>query len=371
MNTILLNLQDGFVRLTQGDFSALNSAGNAMWLTIGAIVAVLLILVRRATKPRHSAAPATPAKTSEPETDLEVLFRRPGENGVFGSLTDALAGQLPESKKERSEFNQLLRQAGLYSRTARVSIYALRFVGLFVPVVAACVMALAAPPDQTIRILVIGGSAAALFSILPRLYVFFRRRHRINEINNGLSDMMDMLSMCLGGGMPLSPSLDHVAHNLAAYPALAEELLILKRQAEVGSLKRALADFADRIDLPAVRQVAGLLARGEQLGNRLSTSLLDQADHFRATRRQLATMQANKTPVILTLPLMFCFAPAVLILLMSPTLLQLTEFLRPANGGGVLGDNENLNIGAVTRLAEGMDNATVNLNAQWRRNTAD
>jgi tight adherence protein C len=185
---------------------------------------------------------------------------------------------------------------------------------------------------------------------------------------------MDMLSMCLSGGMPLSPSLDHVAHNLAAYPALAEELLILKRQSEVGSLRRALVDFADRIDMPQVRQVAGLLARGEQLGNRLSVSLLDQADHFRSTRRQLATMQANKTPVILTLPLMFCFAPAVLILLMSPTLLQLTEFLRPSSGPGLLDGNQSMNVtsgqqsvnvSAVTRQASGMN---ADLNAQWSTN---
>jgi hypothetical protein len=108
------------------------------------------------------------------------------------------------------------------------------------------------------------------------------------------------------------------------------------------------------------------LARGEQLGSRLSASLLDQADHFRSTRRQLATMQANKTPVILTLPLMFCFAPAVLILLMSLTALQLSEFLRPTEGSGVLENNATLNVGAVTRAAAGLEQQT-NLNAQWRR----
>jgi tight adherence protein C len=352
------SIQELFSKLAQGDLSVFTSGSNTSWLALGAVACVVMLVIRMLTRPRKH------AETAAPSVDLELLLRRPGENGVFGPITDALAGQLPESAKERSDFQQLLRQAGLYSRTARISIYALRFVGLFLPLVIAGIFVLISPPDQTIRILVMGGVASAALSIVPRLYVFFRRRHRRNEITDGLSDMMDMLSMCLGGGMPLSPSLDHVAHNLAAYPSLAEELLILKKQAEVGSLKRALADFADRIDLPQVRQVAGLLARGEQLGNRLSTSLLDQADHFRSTRRQLATMQANKTPVILTLPLMFCFAPAVLILLMSPTLLQLTEFLRPT-GNGVLDNNEQLNIGAVTRTVEGLEQT--NINAQWRR----
>ena len=140
--------------------------------------------------------------------------------------------------------------------------------------------------------------------------------------------MMDMLSMCFSGGLPIGPSLEHVADNLSNFPALAEELQILKRQTEVGSLKHALDDFSDRIAISEVRQLTFLLARGEQLGTRLSHSLLEQADHFRATRKQLATMQANRAPVQLSLPLLCCFAPAALILLMSPALLELRDFMR-------------------------------------------
>lgn len=367
MNDILLELKSLFVRLAQGDFNVFYETKNMTWLALGAIVCVLLLVVRLLTRARSSAATEDEApRVPLSEEEMDRSLRAPGQNGVFGWFTDALASQVPESAKERGEFRKLLRQAGLYSRTARVSIYALRFVLMFVPMAVAGTLALLAPHDYMFRIVIVGGCIAGVLSIIPRLYVFFRRRRRQIEIREGLSDMMDMLSMCLSGGMPLSPSLDHVADNLEAYPALAEELTILKRQAEVGSLKRALADFSDRIDIPQVRQVAGLLARGEQLGSRLSASLLDQADHFRSTRRQLATMQANKTPVILTLPLMFCFAPAVLILLMAPTILQLTEFLRPSNGSAVLDGNTELNIGAVTREVQGMEQR-VDLNAQWRR----
>lgn len=366
MNEILFELKSLFVRLVQGDFNAFYETKNATWIAVGAIVCVLLLVVRVLTRPRSAAAEGEAPRQPLSEDELDRSLRMPGHNGVFGWFTDALATQLPESGKERGEFQKLLRQAGLYSRTARVSIYALRFVLMFVPMTIALVLALLAPHEYMIRIAIVGACIAGTLSILPRLYVFFRRRNRQIEIREGLSDMMDMLSMCLSGGMPLSPSLDHVAENLASYPSLAEELTILKRQAEVGSLKRALADFSDRIDIPQVRQVAGLLARGEQLGSRLSASLLDQADHFRSTRRQLATMQANKTPVILTLPLMFCFAPAVLILLMSPTILQLTEFLRPSSGNAVLDGNTELNVGAVTRAVSGLEQQT-DLNAQWRR----
>ena len=57
----------------------------------------------------------------------------PQGQGVFGPLTPALAAQIPESKKGRRDFGKLLRSAGIYSPTAKTTIYALRFVLLFVP----------------------------------------------------------------------------------------------------------------------------------------------------------------------------------------------------------------------------------------------
>jgi len=262
--------------------------------------------------------------------------------GVFGAWTEALATQIPESEKERKEFGAILKQAGLYSRTARASVYAYRFLLLAFPLFCAGLIAVASPPEQTWKIMGLGGIAAAVLSIIPRLFVWHRRRVRLAQINGGLADMLDMLSMCLGGGMSISASLEHVAKNLANYPALSEELHIMRRQSDVGSLRMALIDWASRIDTPEVRQVATLLTRGDSLGTSLSGSLLDQADHFRTARKQLATLHANRMPVLLTFPLLFCFAPAVLIILMSPAMLQVSDFLNPKNGNNPLASNDTI-----------------------------
>jgi len=250
--------------------------------------------------------------------------------GVFGPLTPALAAQIPETKKERRDFQLLLRQAGLYHPATRTTIYALRFVLMLLPLIAAGVWAVMADAGQTWKILGVGILTAACLSVIPRLYVFFRRRRRMQQIRGGLADTIDMMSMCTSGGLGLSESLQHVASQLSAYPELAQELLILKRQAEVGSLKQALADFSTRVDLPEARQLAGLLTRGSNLGTELAGSLNDQADHLRTARRQAAITQANKTPVKLVLPVLFCFAPAALILLTGPAILDLHDFLVPS-----------------------------------------
>ena len=252
----------------------------------------------------------------------------PGE-GLFGPWNRALAAQVPESQKERGDFKLLLRQAGLYGPTAGTTIYAARFVLLLLPLVVAGILAVIVEADQTWKILFSGALAAAGLSTVPRLYVFFRRRRRVERIRRGLADTIDMLSMCTSGGLAIGDSLQHVAQQISAYPELAQELVILKRQAEVGSLKQALADLTARVDLPEIRQLATLLSRGSSLGTRLAGSLNQQADHLRTSRRQAATTRANKTPVKMVLPVLFCFAPAALILLIAPAMLDLRDFLVP------------------------------------------
>jgi tight adherence protein C len=327
------------------DFLARNGAPAwlqrpAVWLSIVCGLGIVVVVLRLFLKRRQPAA----TLPSAPEP-------RRVAGGVFGGWTDAFASQIPEGEKERQEFGAILKQAGMYSPTARASVYAYRFLLLVFPLVCAGIIAVASPAQDTWKIMGLGGIAAALLSIIPRLYVWYCRRVRLAQINGGLADMLDMLSMCLGGGMSISASLDHVAKNLTSYPALGEELQIMKRQAEVGSLRLALADWASRVDTPEVRQVATLLTRGDVLGTSLSGSLLDQADHFRVARKQLATLEANRMPVFLTFPLLFCFAPAVLIILMSPAFLQIGEFLNPNNPNNPLTGNESIRQGLTTTIS--------------------
>jgi len=246
---------------------------------------------------------------------------------MFGTWTQALAAQIPESDKERREFELLLRQAGMYAPQTSETIYAWRFVLLVAPLLIAGVCAIFFDSSRTFPIMVAGGLTAIGLAILPRVYVYLRRRRRMRRIREAIPDALDMLGMCVSGGLELSESLDHVARRLTAYPECAQELMLLKRHAELGGLNHALQDFAKRVDLPETDQLAGLLLRGSHLGTELVGSLAQQAEHLRVARRQSASIQANKTPVKLIFPIMFCFAPAALILLTAPAVVQLRDFL--------------------------------------------
>lgn len=293
-------------------------------LTFLSIVSLALV-VRRILVWRRQSKSQSVVQKMPPVVDPEME-----DSGAFGTLTPALAAQIPESAKEARDFQLLLRQAGLHHPSARYSIYAFRFLLLITPIVITGICAVVADRTWTVPILIAGGFAGAVLSIIPRMYVLVRRRKRYDEIRSGLADTIDMLGMCLTGGLSLTDSLDHVAGQMGAYPALAEELRTVKRQAEVGSLKLALEDLSQRVDLPEIRQLCAVLARGTQLGSQLAGSLSEHADHLRVALRQSALARANKAPVKLVLPILFCLAPAALIILTAPAFLELRQFFDPS-----------------------------------------
>jgi len=332
--------------------TAQDSTGVTIYVAFAAGAIFFLLLARRANRR------VKPFNERLDEVEQQVAGPEPRPT-FFDSIAAAFAIRFSETKKGQAEFRQLLRGAGLYHPQAATHFYAMRFIFLMAPLAAAGAIAMQSERQFLTPILLCGVLAAAVLSIVPRLYVFFLRRRRATNIRHTLPEAMDMLSMCVGGGMPLNAALDHVARQLTHCPELAEELLILKCQAELSSLKLALNDLSARVNLPDVRQLTGLLTRGERFGTKLAGTLIEQSDHMRQTRKRLATAQANKTPVKLVLPMLLCFAPAALILLVGPAMIELKEFIRPTTGTSVISNNNVLGarpISGAVRVSDALSN---------------
>ncbi|MDO4569458.1 MAG: type II secretion system F family protein [Planctomycetia bacterium] len=298
---------------------------------LGAALAVFFVFYFLIRKPKS-------ASRTEDDEFLD-------DPGLFGPLTPGLANVLPEGEQENKDFRRLLRQAGFYRPSARDSIYALRMFLLLMPLFLGMYMG-ALAPEKMFNYTLGGLFVGVALSIIPRLYIYYVRNARIARIRAGLADTIDMFGMCASGGMTTSESLEHVAEQLTEYPDLTQELRILRRQAEVGSLEQACADLVERVNIPEIRQFSYLILRGARLGNQMTQTLNEQADHIRAMRRHYALAQANKTPTKLVFPIMFCFAPAALILLLSPSLMEVYDFMISKESLGIA--NTAQSIGDVT-----------------------
>jgi tight adherence protein C len=115
-----------------------------------------------------------------------------------------------------------------------------------------------------------------------------------------------------------------VAQEMAmATPELADELALTG--VELGFLPKrsdALANWAARVPLPAVRGIVNILAQTERYGTPLAQSLRILAAEFRNGRMMAAEEKAARLPAILTIPMIVFVLPPLFIVLIGPAVIQ-------------------------------------------------
>lgn len=249
------------------------------------------------------------------------------EEMSLGSLTPALAGQIPISAADTQELERELRSAGYYRPTALTQYAALRAVLVLLPLLAGAAAALFAETPRGAGLCWVGGIIFALLGFsIPRVVLYYQGRARKHAIERGLPAALDMLTLCLGSGLNVLVSLRRVAEELhTAHPVLAYELELVSRQAELRSLDFALIHFADRVGVPQVRNISALLSQSQNLGSDAVNVLREYADNLRTNLRQRADELANKAPLKLLFPA-YMLAIGAGILIVSPTVLEFVEF---------------------------------------------
>lgn len=261
-------------------------------------------------------------------TDSDPMIGGSTPELLLGDLTPAMAGQIPISEGDRTALERELRSAGYYRPTALMEYAALRGLLVVIPLLAAAVIALFFTESLNTGIYVwVGGIILAVLGYsIPRVYLYYRSKARMHAIERGLPTAIDMLTLCLGAGLNVLTSVRRVAQELhLPYPILADEMEIVSRQAELRTLEFALAQFAERVGLPQVRNISVILTQSENLGTDAVSILREYADNMRINQRQRAEELANKAPFKLLFPA-YLLAFGAGIFLIAPTALEFGEF---------------------------------------------
>jgi len=259
----------------------------------------------------------------------------------FGPLTQALAGVIPCSASSRAIIDRDLRRAGYYHRYAFAEFAALRnaaALGWMTVIGTLIVVIEKTDGDTDLMLLAVGFFGALLFYGMPALILRAKANGRLQRIQYGLPDALDMITMCMTGGLPLQHALTRVSTEIdATHGDLARELKIVGRHIETGSLDTALDRFAQRIDTPDVQALAAMVRQTDMHGGGVANAFEQFGDGLRQSIRQRAEERGNKTSIKLLLPLVFCLAPPVYMLLLTPAVMELRNFvLRENRPGGIL-----------------------------------
>lgn len=286
-------------------------------LTAG-LFPLLLLMLRR---------PARPGDPADLPQDLPEEFDDREPEPILGGLTDPFASQVPMRRAVKNELQQELFAAGFYHRSALAEYRAIRTVLILAPLLIAGAAALLVEPQQVTRVLFFGVLLAGLGFSLPRVYLNLCKRARGRQIARGLPLAIDLLILCLSAGQNLLAALKQVARELRfSQPALSQELMIAQRQAELHSVDVAMKQWADRVQVPEVNNVAMLLIQSEKLGTDTAGTLVELANNFRTTARQRAETHANRTSFWMLFPSVACFWVASALILIGPAYLEFFQY---------------------------------------------
>ena len=259
-------------------------------------------------------------------------------NLVFGRLTIPLAALIPHSSRTKQTLGRELRQAGHYRPLALQEFLSIRnglVIGWTILTVAALVAAARPVDDPTPRIVLAGACGLAILSASPRLWLRSAAARRVRQLQMGFPAALDLVTLCLSGGLPLQQSLRRVAKELRTFhPDLALELDIFRRQAESHTLEHALVQFVKRTAAAEMRMLTFPASETEWLETNGAGSLREFAEGLRRNYHRRAKERGNKTSGKWLLAVVLCLASPVCILLFAPAIFELRQFMARENGGG-------------------------------------
>ncbi len=260
-----------------------------------------------------------------------------------------LAGEAPQSPGRTRAGNTVLLRSdvawqGIRARLAQAGIADPRAGRAYV--IAQMVLALGAPATTVlfagdILIALATWQAATLLLalafggfIVPGLWLSRRITHRQRSIGESFPDALDMMVVCVEAGLGLDAALARVGAQIApAHPLLAAEFERVTLELRAGKGRdAALRKFAARVALPEVASFVTLLVQSEALGASVAQTLRVHADDMRTNRLLRAEEMAHKLPVKLTVPLVICILPAMLVAVLLPGMLSVVRYVLPTLG---------------------------------------
>jgi tight adherence protein C len=167
-------------------------------------------------------------------------------------------------------------------------------------------------------------AAAAWYA--PVYYVEVKRRDRMEKVDKQLPDMIDLLVVTIEAGLGILASM-RVASETMSDP-LGQELRLTLQEQRMGlSVNQAIESLGKRADAPNMRIFVRALTQGERLGVSIGTTMRNLSVEMRKRRKAMAEERAQKMPIKMLFPLIFCIFPALFVVILTPMIINIVEAL--------------------------------------------
>jgi tight adherence protein C len=173
-----------------------------------------------------------------------------------------------------------------------------------------------------IAVLVLWGTSF----MYPDVLINRKIEDRQKEISRKLPDILDLLVISVEAGLGFEQALDRT--TVAVPGALSDEFRRMLHEIRIGASRAdALRAMAERTDVPELRAFIMAMLQADTFGVSISRLLRSQADEMRTRRRLRAQEQAQKAPVKMLFPLVFCIFPSIFVVILGPAIIQISQSL--------------------------------------------
>jgi tight adherence protein C len=257
------------------------------------------------------------ALTAAPEEMKQELDAPFADRVLFPLLsrTQGLGRRLtPADANER--IREKLEHAGNPPGWTVDRVMAGKVVGFAFALVVSLVLALAMGLSFAVTMVFCVGASLAGY-MAPNMYLYQKSHDRAEQLQRALPDAIDLLTISVESGLGFDAALAQVARNTDG--PLAEEFSRMLQEMQIGRGRSdALRSMADRTNLPDLRSFVSAMVQADAFGIPVGQVLRVQSSEIRIKRRQWAEEMAQKVPVKILVPLIFCILPCLFVAVLGP-----------------------------------------------------
>lgn len=166
--------------------------------------------------------------------------------------------------------------------------------------------------------------SAVVGYLAPNMYLYQKGYDRTNEMQKALADALDLLTISVESGLGFDAALSHVAKNTQG--PLSEEFARVLQEMQIGlGRSKALRALGERTNLADLRGFVSSMVQADAFGIPIAQVLRVQSREIRTKRRQRAEELAQKVPVKILVPLIFCILPCLFLAVLGPAVIGIME----------------------------------------------